>query len=93
MARRREYDRNRCAAMSTAQCEALIKEPRQRQQNTNNLSPSQSIKLILKLMIQQQFHTTLTALANVLCDVYLERFPYIKADVTGVYNRCHVDRL
>ncbi len=91
----REYERNRRASMSTVQCEALIEEPRQQQQNTNNLSPSQSINLEVDdsevTQRMQQFHTTLTALANVLCDVCLERYPCIKADVTGVCNRCRVD--
>ena len=69
----REYERNRRAAMSTVQCETLIEEPRQQQQNTNNLSPSQSINLEVDdsevTQRMQQFHTTLTALANVLSEL------------------------
>ena len=39
----------------------------------------------------QEFHITLATLANVECNVCLERFPSVKTDVSGACSRCRGD--
>jgi len=39
----------------------------------------------------QQFHNSLAALESVLCSTYLEQFPSINTNVTGLYCHCHLD--
>ena len=87
MARQREYTRDRRATLRS-QHETATVEPRLRQQDNRHLSESINLGDSEVTQRLQQFHATLATLANVQCDVCLERFPSVKADVSGVCNRC-----
>ena len=75
LARQREYARGRRAAVRS-QSETTTAEPGQLQHYANHLSPSESINL----EITEQFHAAMATLANVQCNVCLERFPSVKTD-------------
>ena len=70
--------------------QTITTEPGQRQHYANHLSPSENINLDTSEITErlQQFHAAMATLANVQCDVCLERFPSVKADASGVCNRC-----
>ena len=90
LARRREYERSRREAMGTRG--GAVDEGAG---ETTESSPSVFHNLVVDdpeiIQILQQFHSNLTTLENVMCNICLEQFPCITTDVSGLCRRCYLD--
>ena len=81
--------------MNAEHSETALEDPRERHQIPNHSLPSQFRNLAVDdpeiTWRIQEFYRDLTTLENTLCNVCLEQFPSIKANETGVCNRCQGD--